>query len=173
MKTKKLVRCALIAAVYAALCLILQPISYGLLNVRLAEMLTLLPVFGPGYIWGVTLGCFLANLLGVALGTTVALDIVFGTLATLLGCLFTYALRKLRVFGLTLPAALPPVVCNAVIIGLELSFFFTEGALSWPVLTLNMLNVGIGEIISCCILGVGLVRLIETNPRLHALFIET
>ena len=170
MKTRNLVRCALIGAVYTVLCLALQPISYGLLNVRLAEMLTLLPVLGAGYIGAVTLGCFLANLLGAALGVNLAIDVLFGTLATFLGCLLTYALRRPRIMGLALPAALPPVLCNAVIIGLELTLFFTEGALTWPVLALNMLNVGIGEVISCCILGTALVRLIETNPRLRALF---
>ncbi len=170
MKTKKLVRCSLIAAVYTALCLVLQPLSYNLVQVRVAEMLTLLPVFGPDYILGVTAGCFLANLLGVSLGTTVAVDVVFGTAATLLGCVLTYALRHIRVRGLALPASLPPVICNAVIIGIELSLFFTEGAVTLPVVCFNMFTVGLGQVISCCVLGVSLVRIIESNPRLLALF---
>ena len=170
MKTKKLVRCALIAAVYTALCLALQPLSYGLVQIRVAEMLCLLPVFGPDYIVGVTLGCFLANLLGTALGTTVAVDILFGTFATLLACVLTWLLRKVRVGKLAIPAAIPPVVCNAVIIGAELSFFFTDGALTGPIIAMNMITVGVGEAISCCILGVALVRLIESNRRLRDLF---
>lgn len=170
MKTKKLVRCALIAAIYAALCLALQPFSYGAVQVRVAEMLCLLPVFGADYIVGVTLGCFLANLLGVFLGTTVAVDVIFGTAATLLACLVTYRLRGLRVKGLALPASLPPVVFNALIVGAEISIFFTDGAATVPVVLFNMLTVGLGEVISCCILGVALVRLIEGTPRLQALF---
>ncbi len=170
--TARLVRCAVIAAVYVALCLVLQPFSYGAVQVRVAEMLCLLPVFGAEYIVGVTLGCFLANLLGVSLGTTVAVDIVFGTLATLLACLCTYKLRRFRVKGLALPASLPPVVFNAVIVGAEITIFFTDGGFVWPVFLFNMLTVGLGEIISCCILGVALVKLIEANPRLKATFTE-
>lgn len=170
MKTKKLVRCALIAAVYAALCIVLQPLSYGLVQIRVAEMLCLLPVFGTDYIIGVTLGCFLANLLGTALGTTVAVDVVFGTAATLLGCIFTWLLRGIRTNGLAIPASIPPVVFNALIIGAELSFFFTDGALTGPIVAMNMFTVGVGEAISCCVLGVALVRLIENNRRLRQLF---
>lgn len=170
MKTKKLVRSALIAAVYAALCLALQPLSYGLVQIRVAEMLCLLPVFGTDYIVGVTAGCFLANLLGVSLGTTVAVDVLFGTMATLLACLFTWLLRGVRVKGLALPASLPPVISNALIIGAELSIFFTEGALTAPLVALNMVTVGLGEVVSCCVLGVALVRLIEADPRLKELF---
>lgn len=170
MKTKKLVRCALIAAIYAALCLVLEPFSYGAVQVRVAEMLCLLPVFGADYIVGVTLGCFLANLLGVAMGTTVAVDVVFGTAATLLACLCTYQLRGVRIKGLALAASLPPVVFNAVIVGAEISIFFTDGAATMPVVLFNMLTVGLGEVVSCCILGVALVRLIEGTPRLRGLF---
>lgn len=178
MSTKKsispirIVRCGLVAALYTVLCLVLAPISFGALQVRISEALCLLPVFGADYIIGVTLGCLLANMLGAAMGTTVALDIVFGTLATLLACIFTYLLRNVRTFGLTLLASVPPVLFNAIIIGLEISFFFTNGAITGPVILFNMVSVGIGEIISCCVLGVILVRLIERTPRLHAMFTE-
>ena len=99
----KLVRCAVVAAIYVALCLGLAPFSYGAIQVRVAEALCLLPIFGPEYIIGVTLGCALANLLG-----STFIDVVFGTLATFLACLCTYALRRARVKGLAIPAALPP-----------------------------------------------------------------
>ena len=64
---RKLVRCGLVAALYVVLCLALQPLSYGAVQVRVAEALCLLPVFGTEYILGVVLGCFLANLLGLSL----------------------------------------------------------------------------------------------------------
>lgn len=166
-RTNRMVRCAMIAAVYVVLCLALQPFSYGAVQVRLAEALCLLPVFGPEYIVGVTLGCLLAN----ALGSTV-IDVVFGTLATLLACLVTYALRNVRVKGLALPASLPPVLFNALIVGWEISVFFSDTPATLPVTLFNMLTVGIGEVISCCILGVLLVRLIETNRELKKLFVE-
>ena len=81
---RKLVRCGLVAAIYVVLCLALQPLSYGAVQVRVAEALCLLPVFGTEYILGVVLGCFLANLLG-----STNMDVIFGTLATLLACLVT------------------------------------------------------------------------------------
>ena len=82
---RKLARCGLVAAIYVVLCLALQPLSYGAVQVRVAEALCLLPVFGTEYILGVVLGCFLANLLGSTI-----VDVIFGTLATLLACLVTY-----------------------------------------------------------------------------------
>ena len=89
---RKLARCAVVAALYVALCLGLAPFSYGAVQVRVAEALCLLPLFGPEYILGVTLGCALANLLGSTM-----IDVVFGTLATFLACLCTYAVRHARV----------------------------------------------------------------------------
>ena len=86
---RKMVRCAVVAAIYVALCLGLAPFSYGAVQVRVAEALCLLPIFGPEYILGVTLGCALANLLGSTM-----IDVVFGTLATFLACLCTYAVRR-------------------------------------------------------------------------------
>ncbi len=100
LSSRRLARCAMVAAAYVALCLILQPISYGPVQVRLAEALCLLPVFGPEYIAALGLGCFLANMFGYGL-----LDAVFGTLATLLAGLVTWKLRGVRVRGLALPAS--------------------------------------------------------------------
>ena len=166
-----LVRCAAIAAVYVVLCLVLAPFSYGAVQVRVAEALCLLPVFGAEYIVGVTLGCFLANLFGSTI-----LDVIFGTLATLLACLVTYRLRNVRIKGLAIPASLPPVLFNAVIVGIEITVFFTDfTAMSAPVWLLcltNGISVGIGEIISCTVLGVALVRLIESNAALRRIFTQ-
>lgn len=164
---KRLARCGMIAAVYVVLCLALAPFSYGAVQVRVAEMLTLLPVFGPEYIVGVTIGCLLSNFIGSTL-----IDVVFGTLATLLACLVTYRLRNIRIRGLALPAAIPPVLFNAVIIGIEISVFFSDTAATLPVMLWNGFTVGIGEVISCMILGVALVRLIESNTSLRKVFVD-
>ena len=110
LSVRKLARCGMVAALYVVLCMALQPFSYGAVQVRVAEALCLLPVFGAEYIFGVVLGCFLANLLGSTI-----VDVIFGTLATLLACLVTYKLRNIRFKGLALAASLPPVVFNAVI----------------------------------------------------------
>ena len=168
MNTKRLVRAAMVAAIYVVLCLVLAPFSYGAVQVRLAEMLCLLPVFGAEYIVAVTLGCFLANLLGSTL-----VDVVFGTAATLVACLVTYAVRKVRVGGLAIPAAVPPIVSNAVIVGaLELTFFLPGVTGTAALAARNALTVGIGEVVSCGILGVALVKLIESNAGLRRLFVE-
>ena len=168
MNTKRLVRAAMVAAIYVVLCLVLAPFSYGAVQVRLAEMLCLLPVFGAESIVAVTLGCFLANLLGSTL-----VDVVFGTTATLAACLVTYAVRKVRVGGLAIPAAVPPIVSNAVIVGaLELTFFLPGVTGTAALAAWNALTVGIGEVVSCGILGVALVKLIESNAGLRRLFVE-
>ena len=168
LSVRRLVRCAVIAAVYVVVCLVLAPFSYGAVQVRVAEALCLLPVFGAEYIVGVTLGCFLANLLG-----TTVVDVVFGTLATLLACLVTYKLRDIRVKGLAIPASLPPVVFNMIIVGaFEITFFFSDGAPTAMLAVFNAVTVGIGELISCTILGVALVKLIESNAGLNKIFTE-
>ena len=168
LSVRRLVRCAVIAAVYVVVCLVLAPFSYGAVQVRGAEALCLLPVFGAEYIVGVTLGCFLANLLG-----STVVDVVFGTLATLLACLVTYKLRDIRVKGLAIPASLPPVVFNMIIVGaFEITFFFSDGAPTAMLAVFNAVTVGIGELISCTILGVALVKLIESNAGLNKIFTE-
>ena len=165
---RKLVRCGVVAAIYVVLCMALQPLSYGAVQVRVAEALCLLPVFGAEYIVGVTLGCFLANLLG-----STVVDVVFGTLATLLACLVTYKLRDIRVKGLAIPASLPPVAFNMIIVGaFEITFFFSDGAPTAMLAVFNAVTVGIGELISCTILGVALVKLIESNASLNKIFTE-
>ena len=168
LSVRRLVRCAVIAAVYVVVCLVLAPFSYGAVQVRVAEALCLLPVFGAEYIVGVTLGCFLANLLG-----STVVDVVFGTLATLLACLVTYKLRDIRVKGLAIPASLPPVVFTMIIVGaFEITFFFSDGAPTAMLAVFNAVTVGIGELISCTILGVALVKLIESNAGLNKIFTE-
>ena len=173
MKTNQLsvtrrVRCAVIAAVYVVLCLALAPFSYGAVQVRIAEALCLLPVFGAEYIVGGTRGCFLANLLG-----STVIDVVFGTLATLLACLVTYKLRDVRVKGLAIPASLPPVVFNMLIVGaFEITFFFSDTAPTAALAAFNAVAVGIGEIISCTVVGVALVKLVESNEGLKRIFTE-
>ena len=165
MSTHKMVRCALVADLYTALCLLLAPFSYGAIQVRVAEALCLLPIFGPEYILGVTLGCFLSNLLGSGL-----IDVVFGTSATLLACLTTYRLRNFRFRGLALLPALPPVIFNALIVGPEIAIFFSDTPATLPLMVWNGFTVAVGEVISCMVLGVFLVKVIESNAGLGRIF---
>ena len=167
---RKLARCGVVAAIYVVLCMALQPFSFNAVQVRVAEALCLLPVFGAEYIAGVVLGCFLANLLGSTI-----VDVVFGTLATLLACLVTYKLRNIRLKDLAIVPSLPPVLFNAVIIGIEIAVLFPDPSNSaplWLACVSNGISVGIGELISCTILGVLLVKIIESSKALRKIFVS-
>lgn len=171
LQTRMLVRCALIAAVYTAVSLALAPFTFGTVQVRVSEALTLLPVLVPDAVAGVTLGCFLTNLAGAFTGANVlgALDIVFGTAATLAAALATRRLAAVRTKGLPLAAAVPPVLFNALIVGVELWWAF--GPRTPAGLLMQAACVGIGQTVSCFVLGVPLVRLIERTPALHKAFL--
>lgn len=139
--TKSLCMSAVIAALYAALTLVLAPISYGSIQCRISEALTLLPIVTPTAIPGLFVGCILANILG---GCSVW-DIVFGSLATLLAACGTYALRQKTVL-----AAFCPVIANGVIVGAVLSAVW--GLPLW----LTMAEVAVGEaaavLVGCALL---------------------
>ena len=161
-KTQRLARCAMIAALYTAVSLLLAPFSFGPVQVRVAEALTLLPVFTPDAIVGVTLGCLLTNLIGSS-----PIDAVFGTLATLVAALLTYWLRGVRWRSLPVASALMPVVVNALVVGAEITFFFLDTPATLPALLFNMLTVGIGELVSCVVLGLLLIKAVESNQALR------
>ena len=144
MKNQKvlfLTQSAMIAAIYVVLTIVFRPFSFGEIQVRIAEALTILPAFTPAAIPGLFVGCLIGNMLG----GSILPDIVFGSLATLIGALFTYLLRKQNKFL----APLPPIVANTIIIPLILRHAY---GINLP-LPLTMLTVGIGEVISCGILG--------------------
>jgi uncharacterized membrane protein len=148
---------AVIAAVYAALTLLLPIPQYGGIQLRVAEAMTVLPFFLPAAVPGLAVGCFLANLLG----SPIVLDWAFGTAATLLAALWTSKVHHKWL------APVPPILCNAVIVGAEIAYFETlDGAAFWPAYGLNALTVGLGEAVSCCVLG-GL--LMAALPRVSAL----
>lgn len=130
LKPRSLCMSAVIAALYAALTLLLAPISYGPIQLRLSEALTLLPMLLPQAVPGLFVGCLIANLY-----TGMLTDIIFGSLATLIAAVGTYLLRKKPLL-----AAACPVVANAVIVGLTLALSF-----NLPLL-LTMAEVAIGEI---------------------------
>ncbi len=147
MKTTKtlsvqfIAQAAMIAAIYVVLTLIFAPFGYGEVQVRISEALTILPVFTPAAVPGLFIGCLLSNILG---GCIVP-DIIFGSLATLLGAVFTYMLRNQSRFL----APVPPILANALIMPFVLKFGY-QVPLPIPFM---MLTVGIGEIISCGVLG--------------------
>ena len=164
-KTRTIVRCALIASLYTAVSLVLAPIAFGAVQARVSEAFTLLPVLVPDAVVGVTLGCFLTNLVGVFTGANVlgALDIVFGTAA-----LCTRRLARVRLRGLPVAAAVPPVLINAVVVGAELAWAF--GPRTFAGFLLQAGGVALGQLFSCFALGLPLVRIIEKTPALRAWF---
>ena len=144
MKNKKvlfLTHAAMIAAIYVVLTLVFQAISFGEIQVRIAEALTILPAFTPAAIPGLFIGCIIGNIFG----GSILPDIIFGSLATLIGACFTYLLRKQNKYL----APLPPIMSNTVIVPLVLRSAY---GFHLPI-AFMMLTVGIGEVISCGVLG--------------------
>lgn len=153
--TRSLCLTAAIAAVYAVLTLSLPIFSYGPVQLRLAEALTVLTWFCPEAVVGLTLGCFISNLLG----SPYVLDWIFGTLATLLAALWTARMPKRWM------APIPPIVCNMVIVGAEIAWSETGfGAGFLPAWLWNGLTVGVGETIACCVLGTLLLQVLPKVP---------
>lgn len=141
MKINKVTRIAIIAAVYAAVTVILAPISYLGMQVRVSEALTILPFIFPESVIGLFIGCLIANIYG-GLGL---IDIIFGSLATLLAGYLTSRMPNQYL------APLPPVLVNAVVVGFILNF-----TLKLP-LFLTMLTVGIGQFLACYVIGLPLL----------------
>ena len=111
MKTNKVLfmtQAAMIAAIYVVLCLVFEPISYGAIQTRVAEALTVLPFFTPAAIPGLFIGCLIANMLGGG----IMLDVIAGSLTTLVAAYLTWMLRNKSKYL----ASVPPVVLNALVI---------------------------------------------------------
>ena len=140
-RVRFIAQAAMIAAIYVVLTLLGASFSYGEVQVRISEALTILPVFTPAAIPGVFLGCLLSNILGGC----VLPDIIFGSLATLIGAVFTWMLRNRSRFL----APLPPIIANTIIVPFVLKYAYMT-PLPIPFM---MLTVGIGEVISCGVLG--------------------
>ena len=160
-RTRRLAVSAIAAAAYAVLTVLLAPISYGAVQFRVSEALTVLPFLIPSTVWGVTIGCVLANLY-----TGSVLDIVFGSLATLLAAVCTaYVGKKGNTVKTRLLGCLPPVLFNAVIVGAVLTWGyqirpFTGALASYG---FNALTVGLSELGVLYLLGYPLLKLL---PRM-------
>lgn len=161
MRNKKvlfLTQGAVIAALYVVLTVLFAPISFREIQVRVSEMLTVLPFFTPAAVPGLFVGCIIANILGGA----IPLDIICGSLATLAGACGTYLIGKtLRgrasSLGGRLAAALPPVIANTIVVPFVLYYGY---GVNLPI-PLQMLTVGIGEAVSCCVLGSILMTVLD------------
>ncbi len=163
-KTRFLALSAVIAGLYAALTYAAAALNlaYGPIQFRFSEALTVLPAFTPAAVPGLALGCFLANL-GSPLGPV---DWVFGTAATLLAALGSWALAHVKYKNIPILAPLPPVLANALVVGLEISCLadsFAWSNFSWAAFASGALSVGLGELVVCYLLGVPLMLLLERS----------
>lgn len=152
---QRLVKTAIIAALYAVITLVLAPISYGPIQFRVSEIMVLLAFFDPFYIVGLTIGCFIANILG----PNGLMDIIFGTLATFIS---VYAISITEKFmknkkASLIAASLWPTIFNGLIIGWTLNELY-----ELPLL-LSIGEVAIGEFVVVTIIGVPVIKLIQNK----------
>jgi len=170
-KLRKILISATIAGIYAALTLAFMPISFGPVNFRISEALTLLPFFSPYAVAGVTVGCLISNLLspyGI-------LDMVFGTLATFIAALLTYYIGRSNLKFKRFLAPLPPVIVNAIVVGVLINLTLLKGpsggitsiSLNKEALLSTMFLVGLGEFIVCYFVGLPLIWGLEKNKRIR------
>lgn len=155
MLTYRLTFAAAVAALYVLLTFLSAAFSLasGPIQIRLSEALTILPYFSPASIPGLAVGCLLSNLL---LGAPVP-DIIFGSLATLLGASFAYLLRRSRFL-----VPIPTILSNMLIIPLVLRYAYGVGDAMWYL----VLTVGAGEVISAFILGELLLVVLRKQKHL-------
>ena len=132
---------AVIAALYVALTLIFAPISFGPVQVRIAEALCIMPIFTPAAIPGLFIGCLIGNLIGGG----IIIDVIFGSIATLIGAALGYMLRNNRWL-----VPLPAVIANALIVPFVLRYGYGVVDVAIPIL---MFQILIGEIAGCYVLG--------------------
>lgn len=153
-KIMYLVQGAMIAAVYAAATYAsaLLGIAYGPIQFRFSEALTVLAVFSPSAVPGLTIGCILGNL-SSPFGIW---DIVFGSLATLLAALSARKLRKITFKGLPILSIIMPVIFNALIVGAEITLLMPTGEASFSAFAVAALEVGAGELAVCLAGGIPL-----------------
>ena len=142
MKTKNVVTAGIIAALYVALTMVsaMLGLSSGVIQFRISEALTVLPYFTPAAIPGLFLGCLIANILS----GSILVDVLFGSIATLIGAIGSYFLRKYKCL-----VALPPVISNMVIVPFVLKYAYHLDDAMW----FMAITVGIGELVCCCGLG--------------------
>lgn len=172
--TGTITRMALLAAVYFALTFFLAPISFGPFQLRVSEALTVLPFFFPEAFLGLFIGCLLSNIAGTMMGVSLGLlDIIFGSLATLLAGYLTMKIGKLSqsdtgsVTKYMWLAPLPPVIVNAIVIGALLTYVLTPeaGIAAFPIFAAE---VGVGQLAACYGLGIPLMYgMKKLAPRLN------
>ncbi|NLY62764.1 MAG: QueT transporter family protein [Erysipelothrix sp.] len=154
--TKKIVRIALIAAIYFVISMSLQFMSFNSIQVRVAEALIVAAIVSKNGIYGVTIGCLITNAIGTSLGLSNfgILDVIFGTLFTAISCVLAYYLKNFKFGKNQVPyvSLMMPVLVNAIGLPFVFAFGYYQ-ALHLPVLLFDFTTVFIGQFISCIIIG--------------------
>ncbi len=147
-----MVYAAAIAAIYVTLTLVFAPISFGAVQFRISEALCILPFFTSAAVPGLAIGCLLSNLLcGAA-----TMDVIFGSIATLIGAVGSWMIRRHK-----WAVCLPPIIANTLIIPWVLRYAYGAEDLIW----FSMITVGIGEILAIGVLGNLLMRALEKSKE--------
>lgn len=151
-RTKFIVQSGVIAGLYVALTMVssMLGLSSGVIQVRISEALSVLAIFTPSAILGLTVGCLLSNVLSGC----IVIDIIFGSFATLIGAVFTWLLRKKPILAL-----FPTIIVNTIIIPLILAYAYHLEQALW----FMFLSVFVGEVISVGILGFILYKILDKN----------
>ncbi|MDX9691311.1 MAG: QueT transporter family protein [Acholeplasmataceae bacterium] len=146
----------MIAAIYVVLVYVFQFASFGLIQFRIAEVLMILVFFDKKSVLGLTVGCFLANLLGGAL----PFDVIFGTLATTLAAIMMILTKKMLWLALLMPA-----IINGIIVGIMLTYVYDLGFLY-----ITIPAVFLGEFAVLFLIGLPLYKALEHNQHFNELF---
>ena len=157
-KTVFVVQSAVIASLYAGLTYAasMLNVAYGSIQFRFSEALTILAAISPAAIPGLTIGCFLGNITspyGI-------IDIICGTLATLIAAILSYKTRNIKFKDLPLLSAFFPVIANAIIVGIEITLFMPDG-FKLQAFLINALQIAVGQFVMCYGLGLPLYKVIK------------
>ncbi len=159
-----IVRAAVIAALYAVITILQNVLFPGSASMavqfRISEALTIISVFTPAAVPGLTIGCIIANI--SSLSSLGPYDLIFGSLASLFSTIAMYALRNVRLFNMPVAAALMPAIMNGIFVGFEIDFFFINNlSFDFGDFLIQGGLVAVGELAVLFILGLPLFKLIE------------
>lgn len=171
MKDKRVLyitQAAIIAALYAVLTIgqnaLLPGTASAAVQFRVAEVLCVLAIYTPAAIPGLTIGCIIANISSVTAGLGFY-DMIFGSLASLLAALAMYGLRNVRIKNIPLLALLMPALFNGVIVGLEISIFFSDTGFSFVSFLITGGCVALGELVVLLVLGIPACLLLNKHGK--------
>lgn len=161
--TRYIVQAAVIAALYAVLTILQNTLLPGTASMavqfRVSEVLTVLALFTPAAIPGLTIGCIIANI--SSLSMLGPYDMIFGSLASLAAAVLIYLLRNVRLFSLPLLSCIMPALANGIIVGFEIEFFFVEGGFHFADFLFQGGCVALVELGVLFVLGLPLAKIIE------------